>query len=173
MRLSVINLAVLSALLTLGIVGCQQQPLEVAPAGASSAAYTAVGPIPGGGEPPLVRKNPYEGNEVAVVEGRRLFNWYNCSGCHGGHGGGGMGPSLRDPVWIYGGSPDHIFASISHGRSKGMPSWGSKIPDEQIWKLVSYIKTLRTPLEPDPPIVPAAEEVANNTINPPPPATAK
>jgi mono/diheme cytochrome c family protein len=37
------------------------------------------------------------------------------------------------------------------GRQHGMPSWGSKLPREQIWMLVSYIKSLRTPNEPDPP----------------------
>jgi cytochrome c oxidase cbb3-type subunit 3 len=62
-----------------------------------------------------------------------------------------MGPSLRDVDWIYGGSDAAIFSSISEGRSKGMPSWGGHIPDEQIWKLVSYIHSLRTTNEADPP----------------------
>jgi cytochrome c oxidase cbb3-type subunit 3 len=60
-----------------------------------------------------------------------------------------MGPSLRDPAWRYGDSDAHIFASISQGRGQGMPSWGTKIPQEQIWKIVAYIKTLRTPNEPE------------------------
>lgn len=62
-----------------------------------------------------------------------------------------MGPSLRDPVWLYGDSDAQIFSSIAEGRSQGMPSWGSRIPEDQIWKLVAYIKTLNTPGEPDPP----------------------
>ena len=85
----------------------------------------------------------------------KLFNWYNCSGCHGGHAGGGMGPSLRDKVWLYGDRDDQIFDSIAEGRGQGMPSWGRKIPDEQIWKLVAYIKSMRTPQEPEPPEMPA------------------
>jgi cytochrome c oxidase cbb3-type subunit 3 len=104
---------------------------------------------------------------VALQDGRRLFDWYNCSGCHGGHAGGGMGPSLRDEVWIYGSRDDQIFNSISQGRANGMPSWGSKIPREQIWELVAYVKSMRTPQEPDPPIEPADEMVAdpmNNTM---------
>jgi len=96
-------------------------------------------------------KNPYAGNVAAMREGRRLFNWYNCAGCHGDHGGGGMGPSLRDSTWVYGGTDARIFRSIAQGRTKGMPAWGGMLPEEQIWKLVAYIKSLRTSQEPDKP----------------------
>ena len=62
-----------------------------------------------------------------------------------------MGPSLRDPDWIYGSSDAEVFASIAEGRAHGMPAWGTKIPQEQIWKLVAYIKSMNSPQEPDPP----------------------
>jgi hypothetical protein len=32
------------------------------------------------------------------------------------------GPSLRDPVWLYGSSDAQVFDSIAKGRSKGMPA---------------------------------------------------
>ena len=32
-----------------------------------------------------------------------------------------------------------------------MPSWAKRITEDQIWKLVAYVKSLRTPLEPDAP----------------------
>jgi cytochrome c oxidase cbb3-type subunit 3 len=70
-----------------------------------------------------------------------------------------MGPSLRDPVWLYGNRDSQIFDSIAEGRSKGMPSWGSRIPEHQIWELVAYIKSMGTPQEPDPPVEPADEQV--------------
>lgn len=149
------------ALLALALLGCGQQPLEVAPEGAASATETAVGPIPGSGQPLPVRSNPFAGNAMAATEGYQFFSSYNCSGCHGVHGGGGMGPSLRDPVWIYGSSPDHVFASISEGRSNGMPSWGTKIPEEQIWKIVTYIKMLNTSTEIDPPTFPLRTQQAH------------
>ena len=95
--------------------------------------------------------NPYAGNTSVLSEGRRLFNWYNCSGCHGDHAGGGMGPSLRDSLWYYGGDDASIFASMTEGRQHGMPAWGAKLPQDQRWKIVTYIKSLRTPDEPDPP----------------------
>jgi cytochrome c oxidase cbb3-type subunit 3 len=98
-----------------------------------------------------VAANPYADDRTVLPEGRRLFVWYNCAGCHGDHAGGGMGPSLRDSTWIYGGRDADVFASISDGRTKGMPAWGTKLPPDQIWKIVTYIKSMRTPDEPDPP----------------------
>ena len=152
MRISVV-LAL--ALLVLGAAGCKHQPASAAAnMGAPPALGIPVGPIPGPGKEVITPTNPYAGNSIALQEGRRLFVWFNCAGCHGGHGGGGMGPSLRDRKWIYGSSDAHIFASIAEGRGKGMPSWGTKIPEDQIWKLVAYIKSMRTPQEPDPPIAP-------------------
>jgi cytochrome c oxidase cbb3-type subunit 3 len=76
-----------------------------------------------------------------------------------------MGPSLRDPVWIYGNRDDQIYDSIAQGRAKGMPSWGTKIPQQQIWELVAYIKSMRTPQEPDPPVEPVEETVPNPEQN--------
>ncbi|MGH9564212.1 MAG: c-type cytochrome [Terracidiphilus sp.] len=126
-----------------------------------------VGPVPGAPEGLVYSADPFLHDPVALQDGRRLFNWYNCSGCHGGHAGGGMGPSLRDPGWLYGSRDDQIFDSISQGRSKGMPSWGTKIPQDQIWELVAYIKSMGTPDEPDPPIEPTNEQVTNPVQNNP------
>jgi cytochrome c oxidase cbb3-type subunit 3 len=86
-----------------------------------------------------------------MTEGRTLFVHFNCVGCHGGRAGGGMGPSLRDVDWLYGDTDAQIFNSIAEGRDQGMPAWGTKLNDDQIWKLVAYIKSLRTPDEPNPP----------------------
>lgn len=143
-------------------VGCQNSsaPTSVAADG-PAIRDNPVGPVPGGIENIQYPQNPLAGDPVALQDGRRLFNWYNCSGCHGGHAGGGMGPSLRDPVWLYGDRPDQIFDTIAHGRSKGMPAWGTKIPQQQIWELVAYIKSLGTANEPEPPVEPTNEQVTN------------
>jgi cytochrome c oxidase cbb3-type subunit 3 len=146
-------------LLLVSTLGCNQQVTHAAASSAPPGIGIPVGPVPGPKVALNLPTDPYIHDQVALAEGRRLFDWYNCSGCHGGHGGGGMAPSLRDPVWLYGNSDAHIFASIAEGRSKGMPAWGTKIPEDQIWKLVAYIKSMRTPEEPDPPIVPPEPEV--------------
>lgn len=146
--------------------GCHSSPKSAA-LGSAAPIPTNVGPIPGGVDVVHHRTDPYLTDPVALQDGRRLFNWYNCSGCHGGHAGGGMGPSLRDRTWIYGDRDDQIFDSIAQGRSKGMPSWGTKIPEDQIWQLVAYIKSMRTPMEPEPPVEPADEQVAGPDNNRP------
>jgi cytochrome c(L) len=122
-----------------------------ADAAAQQQPSTQIGRPPGGGGATVEPKNPYADDVTAIREGRRLYNWYNCSGCHGDHGGGGMGPSLRDSTWVYGGTDAAIFRSIFDGRTKGMPAWGTKLPAEQVWKLVAYIRTMRTGREPDKP----------------------
>jgi cytochrome c oxidase cbb3-type subunit 3 len=102
--------------------------------------------FPGGGSPPAADPNDnlYQGDPKAIADGERLFGWYNCSGCHF-HGGGGMGPALMDQQWIYGGALDQIHASIVQGRPNGMPSWGRKIPDAQIWEIAAFVKSLSAP----------------------------
>src|SRR3712207_2789299 len=93
----------------------------------------AVGPLPGPSADQLDGPpNPFEADHASLGEGRRFFRSYNCAGCHGDHGGGGMGPSLRDHIWIYGGSHGHIANSIAQGRAYGMPAWRQKLTDAQI-----------------------------------------
>lgn len=88
--------------------------------------------------PPL----PYEETAYAISEGQRLYGWYNCAGCHATNGGGGMGPPLIDGKWVYGSSPENIYATIVEGRPNGMPSWRGRIPRSQIWQIVAYVRTM-------------------------------
>lgn len=90
----------------------------------------------------LVLKNPYAGNANAVATGAKLFISYNCLDCHGADGSGAMGPSLADGRWHFGGEDSQLFESIYQGRPEGMPAWGSTIAPDQIWMLVSYVKSL-------------------------------
>jgi cytochrome c oxidase cbb3-type subunit III len=134
------------------MMGCKEsRSAQIASEGAAPPISIPVGPAPGPSPTANAETNPYAHDLYALAEGRKLFDWYNCSGCHGGHGGGGMGPSLRDSSWLYGDSDAQVFNSIAEGRGKGMPAWGLKVPDQQIWELAAYVKSLRSPLEPDPP----------------------
>lgn len=133
------------------VAACESKSTVYAAAGSLPQNAYFIGPQPGPDRTMEVPPNPYANDESVLQQGRQLFVQYNCAGCHGDHGGGGMGPSLRDTSWLYGGSDESIFASIAEGRQHGMPSWGSKLPREQIWMLVTYIKSLRTSHEPDPP----------------------
>ena len=90
----------------------------------------------------IVLKNPYAGSSSAVATGAKLFISYNCLDCHGADGSGAMGPSLADGRWHFGGDDSQLFESIYQGRPEGMPAWGSTIAPDQIWMLVSYVKSL-------------------------------
>jgi cytochrome c oxidase cbb3-type subunit 3 len=138
-------------LLALSMQACRLDSTDSVARGSIPSNAYFVGPQPGPERafPPV--NNPHAGDTRVLPEARRAFGYFNCSGCHGTHAGGGMGPSLRDSSWIYGGDASSIFASISEGRQHGMPAWGSKLSQDQIWKLVTYIQSLRTPNEPDPP----------------------
>jgi len=90
----------------------------------------------------LVLRNPYEGNAAAVATGAKLFVAYNCIDCHGADGSGAMGPSLADGRWHFGGTAPEVYESIYQGRPEGMPAWGSLISSDQIWTLVTYVRSL-------------------------------
>ena len=147
------NTRIAFLLIAVVVAGCDLQSSQGnAAAGAPPTVVTAVGPVPGQGDVARRVLNPYgKDDAVSVTEGRRLFVRMNCSGCHGGRGGGGMGPSLRDVTWLYGNRDDQIFDTIAQGRAHGMPAWGTRLPAGEIWKLVSYIQSMDTPLEPDKP----------------------
>jgi cytochrome c oxidase cbb3-type subunit 3 len=87
------------------------------------------------------RAGDYEGNAYQLAQGQRYYKWFNCNGCHF-NGGGGIGPALMDSKWIYGGEIDQIYASIYRGRPNGMPAWKDKIPEQQIWQIAAYVRSL-------------------------------
>jgi cytochrome c oxidase cbb3-type subunit 3 len=85
--------------------------------------------------------NPAEGNAWAISQGKQLYEAYNCNGCHA-NGGGGMGPALMDATWLYGSEPQDVYTSIVEGRPNGMPAFGGRIPDVQVWELVAYVRSM-------------------------------
>ena len=85
--------------------------------------------------------SPFQYNAYGLSEGKRLFAAYNCNGCHA-NGGGGIGPALMDHRWIYGNRPEQIFATIVQGRPNGMPSFGGRVPEQQVWQLVAYVQSM-------------------------------
>ena len=86
--------------------------------------------------------NPHEGDATAAATGAKLYISYNCIDCHGADGSGAMAPSLADGRWHFGGESAEVFESIYQGRPEGMPAWGSLISDDQVWLLVTYVRSL-------------------------------
>jgi cytochrome c oxidase cbb3-type subunit III len=96
---------------------------------------------PGAARPDPEVLSPYQKNANGIAEGKRLYEAMNCNGCHA-HGGGGIGPALMDDKWIYGAKPEQIHSSIVQGRPNGMPSYGGRLPDQQVWQIVAYVESL-------------------------------
>ena len=136
----VVTVAALCAL-----AGCERdrRPYHQMPAASSPASSVRLTPLqPGEPQPPPDAKSPYHGNAWAMGEGKRLYAAFNCSGCHATNGGGGIGPALTDDEWIYGAQPAQIYSTIVQGRPDGMPSFGGRITDQQVWQLVAYVESL-------------------------------
>jgi mono/diheme cytochrome c family protein len=86
--------------------------------------------------------SPFALDSQVVRVGSQLYLSYNCVDCHGMDGSGAMGPSLADGRWRYGGTPAEVFESIYQGRPEGMPAWGRRISDADVWRLVAYVRSL-------------------------------
>ncbi|HVT81203.1 MAG TPA: c-type cytochrome [Phycisphaerae bacterium] len=83
----------------------------------------------------------YQNNAFAISQGQQLIEHYNCNTCHA-HGGGDIGPPLIDDTWIYGYQPNQIFATIVQGRPNGMPAFGSRLNEQQVWQLTAYVRSM-------------------------------
>ena len=92
----------------------------------------------------LTLTNPYEGDKRALGLGAQLFVAYNCIDCHGADGSGAMGLAFADGRWHFGGAPGEVYESIYEGRPDGMPAWGGRISNDQIWMLTTYVRSLAT-----------------------------
>jgi cytochrome c oxidase cbb3-type subunit 3 len=87
------------------------------------------------------RAKEFEGNAYHLSQGKKLYAWFNCNGCHA-NGGGGSGPALMDDRWIYGSKIENVVQTIREGRPNGMPSFRGKIPDDQIWQIAAYVRSM-------------------------------
>lgn len=135
------------AALVLLPLGCKGQSRDPEPRPNTPGAALEVPIQLGETRPVPATLSPYADDAAAVADGERLFSWFNCAGCHSAGGGGAIGPPLFDDEWIYGGDPRSVYQSIVEGRPEGMPAWGGKIPEDEIWKLVAYIRGMAIPTE--------------------------
>jgi cytochrome c oxidase cbb3-type subunit 3 len=137
-------IALLGALL---LAGCEREDREFRanPMPRDTEEEVALSPIAPGPNRPQERETglgrEYEENAYHLSQGKKLFVWFNCNGCHA-NGGGGMGPPLMDEKWIYGSEIENIVSTIREGRPNGMPSFRGRIPDDQIWQIAAYVRSM-------------------------------
>jgi cbb3-type cytochrome c oxidase subunit III len=81
-------------------------------------------------------------NSALVASGKRVFQ-NSCVACHRQNAQGQvMFPNLADTDWLNGSSDAQILHSISKGRKRIMPPWGSILQDEQINDITDYLVSL-------------------------------
>lgn len=99
--------------------------------------------------------NPFAGDPEALAAGADLFAT-NCATCHGETGDGdgpaaaGLDPkpaALSDVDMMSEMTDAYIFWRITDGGvdapfNSAMPAWGSSFTTDQIWQLVTYVRSL-------------------------------
>ena len=81
-------------------------------------------------------------DKKAMESGHRLFLNY-CATCHGSDAGGSPGfPNLTDGIWLWGGEPEMIKASIMQGRMGAMPPMGAGLNETQLNDVTAYVISL-------------------------------
>lgn len=92
-----------------------------------------------------IKEKPLEqlaADATAMATAKNLFA-ANCSTCHGSDARGAKGfPNLTDADWLYGGTPDTIYATIASGRHGIMPALGTALGDSGVNEVASYVVSL-------------------------------
>jgi cytochrome c oxidase cbb3-type subunit 3 len=101
----------------------------------------------------------------SLKTGKEIFDGTGnlCFTCHRNDGGGMVGPNLTDDSWLHGCDITDIMNSIRKGfPDKGMMPYGSntKLSDDQLLKLASYVVSLRGTNPANPKAPDAAREKA-------------
>lgn len=121
--------------------------------GASVATQPQGTPVP---TPPAEyadKTNPMAGNQTAADAGKQTFGT-NCTPCHGtdakgdGPAAASLNPKPADLADLESSFSDaYIFWRISEGGAMSpfnsqMPSWKNTLSEDQIWQVVTYLRTL-------------------------------
>ncbi len=83
-------------------------------------------------------------DDAKAAAGQAKYGMF-CIGCHGPEGKGNQAlgaPNLTDQIWLYGGSPKAIAASIAIGRNGVMPAHEEFLGKAKVHLLAAYIYSL-------------------------------
>jgi mono/diheme cytochrome c family protein len=103
-------------------------------------------------------RNPVASTPESIAAGRRLYD-ASCAACHGTQGQGAVKagialsileeqrgkqpPDLTDDQWDHGSSDGEVFTVIKRGLPPTMmPGFGGGLADEDIWRIVTNLRTL-------------------------------
>ena len=122
------------------------------------------------GAPPIKLDDP-----AVIRDGAHEYDEHGCVNCHGGPGAQwqkfseGLNPDPPELKEVAGLEPQKLFWVIKNGiRMTGMPSFGKAgVPDDEIWKIVAFVKKLPSVTEADYKTWTAAPAPAAAPANPP------
>jgi cbb3-type cytochrome c oxidase subunit III len=112
--------------------------------------FTAIGMLAQGNPEAAKIKNPVASTPESIAAGKATFQRY-CAVCHGTTAEGGSGsdisppaPNLTDDEWQHGSTDGEVFSVIKNGvpPDLNMEPWGDRIKEEDIWKVVNYVRSL-------------------------------
>jgi cytochrome c oxidase cbb3-type subunit 2 len=83
--------------------------------------------------------NPFTAEKSVLAEGKSFYD-QNCAQCHGADLKGGVGPELLGTTQSDGDLFKSIFSGIISG---GMPAFGDTLGKDKIWKVVTFIKSVK------------------------------
>ena len=109
-------------------------------------------------QPATSVRNPVASTPESIASGKRDYD-ANCAPCHGNVAQGAVKagitisiieeqrgkqpPDLTDEQWDHGSSDGEIFAVTKRGVPPTMmPGFDGRIPDEDIWNIVNYLRSL-------------------------------
>jgi mono/diheme cytochrome c family protein len=111
--------------------------LVAGPAGAGSSAKPAPAPAAAADPVPQLLRSPAD-----VARGKSLFAGTCGAYCHKMTNAPADAPFLFDCDWLFGGSDEQIFHTITHGvPNSRMVPFGGAIPDQDIWRIVAYLRS--------------------------------
>src|SRR5262245_11173454 len=97
----------------------------------------------------LPEKNPLAGDQAAILAGMSQFR-ARCADCHGIDARGARGPDITE-VWASGRTDNGLFRTIRLGvpGTEMPPIRGDRPTDNDIWRILAYLRTLATPVPVD------------------------
>ncbi len=85
-------------------------------------------------------------DEAAAARGKEKYQMF-CVACHGADGGGNQAlgaPSLKDNVWLYGGTRSAVMETLAKGRNGQMPPHKDFLGEDKVHLLAAYVFSLST-----------------------------
>lgn len=88
-----------------------------------------------------LEKSPFHGDATSIGVGKASFR-LRCSACHGIHAEGGRGPALNRGEFAAGDTDLDIYRVIARGvPGTEMPAFGRRNTEENIWRIVAFLRT--------------------------------